>query len=138
MLADWLVPTAYYVVALGALGVVSKLALRCLTWQALVVWMGIGYVVLAVILLALGDLRLTLNADTWWAALAALLAVIGLVTLYLALGAGDASKVVPVSAGYPAVTLLLSAIVLSESVTIAGVAGMVLVVGGVAILTAAR
>lgn len=134
----WLLPTAVYVLAIGALGVVSKTALYSMAWQGLVVWMGIGYAVLVVVLLLTGDLALTLNADTWWAIASAVLVIAGLVLLYLALGAGDANKVVPVSAAYPAVTLLLSVVALSESLTVPRLAGMLLVVGGVSILTAAK
>jgi transporter family protein len=134
----WLLPTAVYVLAVGALGVVSKTALYSIAWQGLVVWMGIGYGVLTAVLLLTGDLALTLNADTWWAIASAALVIAGLILLYLALGAGDATKVVPVSAAYPAVTLLLSFVVLSESVTVAKLGGMLLVVAGVSILTAAK
>jgi transporter family protein len=134
----WLLPTAVYVLAIGALGVVGKTALNSMAWQRLVVWMGIGYAVLAVVLLLAGDLALTLNADTPWAIASAALVIAGLVLLYLALGTGDASKVVPVSAAYPAVTLLLSVVALSESLTVASLGGMLLVVAGVSILTAAK
>jgi hypothetical protein len=35
-MAKWLVPTLGYAMALGAAGVTSKLALRSVTWQGLV------------------------------------------------------------------------------------------------------
>lgn len=133
-----MVPTLGYVLAVGALGVSSKLALRTLPWQGLLVWMGAGYPIVLVVLLALGDLDVTLVADTWWAMASASLAVGGLIALYVALGTGEASKVVPVSAAYPVVTLVLSALVLSESLTFARAGGMMLVVCGVVLITAAR
>jgi transporter family protein len=138
MNAHWLIPTAAYVTAAGGLGVVSKLALQTLNWQHLLVWMGVGYAGVVAVLLALGDARLQLVGDTLWAVFSAVLVVGGLVVLYEALATGDASKVVPVSSAYPAVTLFLSGLVLSEPVSLAGVGGVCLVVAGVVVLTTAR
>lgn len=138
MLARWLVPTLVYVAAVGALGVTSKLALRTLPWQALVTWTGLGYVCVTAFLLVSGQARLGFVHDTSWAVLSGVMAIGGLVALYLALTTGEASKVVPISAAYPAVTVLLSAAALSESVSLARAGGMALVVGGVIVLTTAH
>lgn len=131
----WLLPTLGYVVGLGALGVTSKLALRTLPWQQLIVWSGVGYVITAGVLLGLKPTGLRWETNVLWAMLSAALAIVSLILLYVALGTGQASKVIPVSAAYPAVTLILSALVLSENVSLARVAGMVLVVVGVVVLT---
>jgi uncharacterized membrane protein len=135
--AAWLVPTLAYVVTLGALGVTSKLALRTLDWQELVVWTAGAYALAAVAILALGGGSLHLESNTWWALLSALIVVSSLVLLYIALGNGEASKIVPITAAYPAVTLVLSALFLSESVTVAKLGGMLLVLAGVVVLTVA-
>ena len=45
--AKWLIPTIVYIFAGGGLGILSKVALRQLRWQDLVLWTGIGYVILA-------------------------------------------------------------------------------------------
>ena len=138
MTLRWLLPTVLYVVLIGGLGVASKLALRDLAWQDLIVWTTVGYIVVAVVMLAGGHASLGLGEGSAWAMLAGALAIGGLIALYIALGTGEASKVVPVSAAYPAVTLLLSALFLSESVSPARACGMTLVVAGVVVLTAAR
>ena len=70
-----------------------------------------------------------------WAALSAVLAIGSMICLYLALGAGEASTVTAVSAAYPAVTLVLSALVLAERISPARVLGMALVIAGVVVLT---
>lgn len=67
-----------------------------------------------------------------------MLAVGALILLYAALSSGEASKVVPVTAAYPALTLVLSALFLSENVSPARIVGMLLVVSGVVLLTSAR
>ena len=137
MTASWLAPTFAYVVTLGALGVTAKLALRTLPWQQLVVWTAIVYAVAAVLIIALGDRGPGFESNSWWALASGVIVVSSLVLLYVALGNGEASKIIPITAAYPAVTLVLSALFLSEDVSLAKVGGMALILGGVVILTVA-
>jgi len=132
----WLAPTLYYVVAVGALGITGKLALRTLVWQDLVLWTGLGYILVAGFLLLSGQTELKFTAGSGWALASAGIAISSLIALYLALTVGKASTVVPITAAYPAVTLLLAAAVLSEQLTLVRVAGVLLVIAGVVILTA--
>ncbi len=131
----WLLPTLGFVVTLGAVGVTSKLALRTLVWQDLIVWTTVVYVVVAAYLLVSGQGSFGSGRDVWWALLTAVLAIISLIMLYLALGKAPASKVIPVSAAYPAFTLLLAALVLSEDISLVKVVGLALVIGGVVLIT---
>jgi len=132
----WLAPTLYYVVAVGALGITSKLALRALVWQDLILWTGAGYILAAGVLLAIGQTSVRVVTGTGWAVLSAGIAISSLIALYLALTSGKASTVIPVTAAYPAVTLLLAAAFLGERITLVRAAGVVLVIGGVVLLTA--
>jgi bacterial/archaeal transporter family protein len=133
----WIVPTLYYIVSVGALGVTSKLALRTLHWQDLILWTGAGYVLVAGALLALGQTSVRIVAGTGWAIASGALAISGLICLYLALNTGRAGTVVPMTAAYPAVTLLLAAAVLHEQITPAKLGGVLLVIVGVVVLTVA-
>lgn len=133
----WLIPTLAYVVTLGALGVTSKLALRTLDWQELVIWTTGAYLLASVVLLAFGGGGIHLESNSWWAAISALIVVSSLVLLYIALGHGEASKIIPITAAYPAVTMIGAALFLSESITPAKVGGMLLVLAGVVVLTVA-
>jgi bacterial/archaeal transporter family protein len=133
----WLVPTMIYVVALGSVGVTSKLALRHLGWHDLILWSGIIYVFVVGGLLARGQTALKVVQGTSWALVSAVVAISSLIMLYVALGTGEASKVVPISAAYPAFTLVLSAVVLRERLTAARVIGVAMVIGGVIIVTTA-
>ena len=135
--ASWLVPTLAYVVTLGALGVTSKLALRTLDWQELVIWSAGAYLLVAVVLLAVGGGSIHFETNSWWAALSAFIVVSSLILLYVALGNGEASKIIPITAAYPAVTLIGAALFLSESISVAKVGGMLLVLAGVVVLTVA-
>lgn len=128
---SWLLLTLGYVVALGIVGVTSKLALRSLSWQDLLLVTALVYAATAAALVLAGRAGLHWEHNTIWALVSAVCVVSALVFLYTALGHGEASKVVSVSAAYPAVTLVLSAIVLSEEITPVKALGMVLVIGGV-------
>lgn len=133
----WLIPTLGYVVALGVWGIAGKLALRSLSWGDVLLVTAAVYSLTAIMLVVIGRAGVRLESNTWWALLAAVCVVSALVFFYLALEGGEASKVVPVSAAYPAVTLVLSAIFLSENVSLAKVGGLLLVIGGVIVLSVA-
>ena len=136
-MSAWLLPTLGYVVLVGSLGVFGKLALRGLSWQELLIWTAAAYAATALALLAFGGAGLRFEAHTWWAIAAAVCTVGSLILFYLALGNGEASTVIPISAAYPAVTLILAALMLSEHVSLFKVGGMLLVIGGVIVLTVA-
>jgi bacterial/archaeal transporter family protein len=136
--AKWLVPTLGYVALLGGLGVTSKLALRSLPWQTLILCSGLGYIFTVALLSGLGQVKVEWTIDFFWAAASAVLAIGALILLYVALNTGEASKVVPISAAYPAVTLVLAAIFLGEAFTVARAGGALLVIAGVVVLTTVK
>jgi transporter family protein len=57
--------------------------------------------------------------------------LLGMWTYYTVLKAEPTSKIVPIAACYPLVTVLLSALILKEGVTISRLIGTVLIVSGV-------
>jgi transporter family protein len=132
----WLVPTVVYVCIIGALGVTTKLALRTAGWQELFVWSAVSYVAVAAVLVGSGAAQVRLREGSGWILLTALMVALSLIAFYVALGQGEASKVVPVTAAYPVVTLVLAAAFLSEPVSAVRLAGVGLVVSGVVIVTA--
>jgi transporter family protein len=134
-MSGWILPSIGYAVTLGSLGVFTKLALRSLHWTELVVWAAACYAVATVILVGPYGVRLHLGFGGAMAALAGMMAVLGLVLIFVALGRGDVSQVIPVTSSYPVLTLLVSAVVLSEEITLTGVLGTLLVVSGVIVLT---
>jgi transporter family protein len=71
-----------------------------------------------------------------WAVVAGTLAVLSLAALYVALGNGEASIVIPVSSAFPIVTLLLAWLLLGERLTVRRSLGTVVVVAGVVVITA--
>ena len=131
---QWLLPSVIYAVLLGFVGVTTKLLVRDLSWQVIFVWATMPYVVVALGLVFFAGTRLSFSVNGGYAALSGLFAALGLVTLIVALGNGEASLVVPIGATYPLVTTGVAVAVLSERVTRLRVIGTVLVVIGVAIL----
>jgi uncharacterized membrane protein len=137
-MAKWLVPTLGYAIALGAAGVTSKLALRSVTWQGLVLLVTPVYILCTIAFLSLGDVQIGGGIDLFWGIVSSILMVAALIFLYVALGGGEAAKVASVGAAYPAVTLIGSAIFLGEAFTVGRALGVAMVIGGVVVLTAVR
>lgn len=131
----WLLPTLGYVAVLGIWGVTGKLALRSLSWQDVLLITAVVYVVVATGLVLLGQASFHADSNNWWALASAACVVSALIFIYIALGSGEVSKVIPVSAAYPALAMALSAVFLSESLTAGKVVGALVVVGGVVLIS---
>jgi bacterial/archaeal transporter family protein len=132
---SWLLPTLGYIVTLGAAGVTTKLALRTITWQQLVLWVPLVYAAFSIAFVAFSGARLPFGAGGAWALLTAVLAASALILFFVALTRGQASRIVPATSAYPVVTLLGSALFLSESITLARIAGTALVIAGVVLIS---
>jgi bacterial/archaeal transporter family protein len=134
---SWLIPSLIYMLAIGALGVTTKVALRHLSWQQVILWTAIVYFIIAVVMIAGGIASVRVGPGTIMAIVSGLLASGGLIMFYIALRHGTASRVVPITSAYPLVTIILSAIVLTEHITALRVFASLLVVGGVVLLSVA-
>lgn len=137
-MAKWLVPTLGYAMALGAAGVTSKLALRSVTWQGLILLITPVYLATTLGLVAIGGIEIGGGINLFWGIVSSVLMVSALILLYVALGAGEAAKVASVGAAYPAITLLGSALFLGEAFTLGRAMGVALVIGGVVVLTTVK
>jgi len=134
-MAPWILPTLVYAVLVGTAGVTTKLALRTISWEQLVLWVPIAYVVIAAILVATRGTRFPLGTGGAWAAVTAICMALALIVLYYALTQGEASQVVPASSAYPAITLIGAALFLGESVTPTRIVGTALVIAGVVLIS---
>lgn len=132
----WLICALYYAVSLGALGITSSKALAHLQWYDLILWSGIGYVLVAGFLVISGHAAVRITSGSWWAILSAGLAISALVSLYVGLQHGSAAKVVTVGAAYPAVTVLLAALFLSERLTVPHILGVLFIIAGGVLISA--
>ena len=126
-MSGWIVPSLAYVLLLGGLGVTVRFALRGLTWRELVVWTATAYVIVAIVLLAVGTpLRFPGGLPGGMA----------VISLYIALDRGEVSRVTPLTTAYPFITVFLAAAVLSEKLTWQALVGSGLIVGGGIVISA--
>ena len=131
----WVLPIAGYVGLLGAAGITSKLALETIDWRQLILWVPICYLVVGSYLVLVDGVSLPLGRGGMWAAVTGICAAGSLILLFVSLSRGEAGVVVPVSSAYPVVTLAGGALFLSESITVSRVIGVLLVIGGVVVLS---
>ena len=133
-MAGWLPPTIAYILILGAGGVTAKLALRTITWEQLVLWVPVAYIVFSAFLLIKGT-TFPLGVGGGWAAATAFAASSALILFFYALTKGPASQVTPATSIYPVVTVIGSVLFLAEKFTVARGVGTGLVVAGVVLLS---
>ncbi|HKP18770.1 MAG TPA: EamA family transporter [Gaiellaceae bacterium] len=134
-MAGWIVPTLGYIVVLGAGGVTAKLALRTITWEQLVLWVPIAYIVFSAILVIFNGTRFPSGVGSAWGAVTAFAMSSALILLFNALSKGAANQVLPASSAYPVITLIGAALFLAEKITVVRGIGTALVVGGVVLLS---
>ena len=135
LISGWIPPTLAYIFLLGAAGVTAKLALRTISWQQLVLWVPLLYIMFAVTFVVANGTKFPLGAGGAWAAATAFCASSALVLFLYALTKGPASQVTPASSAYPIVTVIGSALFLSERLTLIRGVGTALVVAGVVLLS---
>jgi drug/metabolite transporter (DMT)-like permease len=134
-MAAWVPPTIAYILVLGAGGVTAKLALRTISWEQLVLWVPVAYIVFSAVLLIFRGTRFPLGVGSGWAAATAFAASSALILFFYALTKGPASQVTPATSAYPVVTVIGSALFLSEKLTLVRGLGTALVVAGVVLLS---
>jgi uncharacterized membrane protein len=133
-MAGWIPPTIAYIVILGAAGVTAKLALRTISWEQLVLWVPIAYIVFSAIFVVFDGARFPVGVGGAWAAATAFAASSALILFFYALTKGPASQVTPATSAYPIVTVIGSALFLGEKITLVRGIGTGLVILGVVLL----
>lgn len=121
----WVGWSVVALVCWGTWPVLNKLALRTLEWPHLLVASWLVMTVTVLVLLANRvDPRALLSRDGALAIAAAMTSLVAVVSFYFALRSGPAATVTPLSALYPAVTVILAVAVLRESPSALQWAGM--------------
>src|SRR6266849_5557447 len=134
-MAGWIPPTIGYILVLGAAGVTAKLALRTITWEQLLLWVPVAYIVFSLGLVVFKGTSFPLGVGGGWAAVTAFCASAALILFFYALTKGPASQVAPATSAYPIVTVIGSALFLAEKLTLVRGLGTALVVAGVVLLS---
>ena len=126
----WLLWSLGAIVLWGFWGVVVKHTLSLIDWRLLLTVSLAGYIL--PLALVWTTLRPGSIAFSWgalgWAVLAGLLTQGAIIMFYRALETGRASLVVPITAIYPALTVLLAVLILKESLRPTQVLGVGLAV----------
>ncbi|MDI6853956.1 MAG: EamA family transporter [Deltaproteobacteria bacterium] len=120
----------------GVWGLLTKVATLHLPPFAAYLVSTLGYLPIIGILLIGSGFRVPWQAAGWSASLAAgICAALGLLCYYRALAGGQAAKVVPVTALYPLVTVVLSYFLLKEPITMRHLAGIAAALAAVWLLS---
>lgn len=141
MSAGWVGPTAVYVLLVGVFGISAKYGLRQVTWQGLLALTTGAYAVVFAIFLAIGfpfrvdDAKGNPAFDWPMVVVASVIPPLTIVLFFLALSRGPVTRIVPITSAYPLITVVLGALFLSERVTWQVGLGVLLVVGGVVLLS---
>jgi len=136
----WLLASIAVILAWGLWGFALKYASLNLEWYHVYVASALGailvYTTFTLAMIASGRLPLGVNSKSLAAAmLGGFLGAFGGLLLVLALRLGEASIIVPLTSVYPAVTALLSALLLGEDITVKKALGIALAIAAVVILS---
>lgn len=131
---SWLLPVLGFLLANGLIGVTSKLALREVSWHVVLLWTTICYSLLGFCIFISG-VGFAVNESIGWVAVMGILVPGTLILLFVALTNGDVSRVIPIGAAYPAITVFAAALFLDERLTLTRIAGTLLVIVGVILVS---
>jgi uncharacterized membrane protein len=131
---DWKLLFAIYLATAGLWGFLLKVALTNLNWKTVMVygWMA---VVIPFVPLFLKDVHVGLTRYHGLAMAIGVLGAVSAMTLYKLLSLKHVSLVIPLTAPYMLITVMLSCIFLKEPVTLKTVLGAVLSIVAVVLLT---
>lgn len=135
VLEGWVPVALAYTLGVGALGITTKLALRELNWAGILVCTGSIYAVAAVGLLATGLPDVGRGWPLVFGAVTGALAAGSLILFFVALSLGPANRVVPVTAAYPVVTVVLASLFLGEPLALRSLIGSAIVAAGIIVVT---
>jgi len=132
----WLAAALLALLLWGAWGVALKYASVGVTWYQLYFYSNLA--ILAVMLVMLAVFRGSLAASKMnigYAFAAGLMGTLGYIFLVIAVQHGRVSIVVPMTAMYPAVTVILSVLLLGENITLRHALGIALALVSVLLLS---
>ncbi|MFN4045827.1 MAG: EamA family transporter [Acidilobaceae archaeon] len=136
----WLIASLMVILIWGLWGVMLKYAGLYMEWYYVYAGSAMGafivYAIFISILTITGKLSISLQAKPLAiAAAGGLLGALGGILMVIALKAGEASIVVPLTALYPLVTVLVSYAILGEPMTARKMAGLMLAIIAVILLS---
>ncbi len=126
-MSGWLTLAVAAVVLWGLWGVLGKVASQFLPFQAVYAVGVVGHLCTVMAVLAATGFQVPWHPLGWAAALGAgLCTSLGLLCFYGALAQGSATVVVPLTSLYPVITVVVSQLLLHETLTLRHLAGIAL------------
>lgn len=133
---DWLIYALMATTVYGFWGFFPKLASDYLDPKSAMVYQTLGSIVGTLVILATLRFRLPVQIKGMtFSMLTGIAGVVGTQFLLMALSKGKATLVIPVTALYPIGTILLAILILKETLTLRQIAGMLLSLVAIFLLT---
>lgn len=123
----WIIPSVMALILWGIWGFLAKLSSELVDWKKYMAVAGIIYLALSLTLIIAYKIDLTQNVrGVLMSAAATIAGSIGTIFLYIALEREKASIVIPFTALYPAITAILSILLLGERPSLPQILGIFL------------
>lgn len=123
----WLHYSIISLIFYGIWGFTLKVATKGLNAQSLLITEMAGFTVMAVLILVFMNFKFETHPKaSWWAFVAGLIAAVATIALMLALSKGKTSVVVTMTALYPIITIILSLLLLKETIDLRQGVGVLL------------
>lgn len=125
--SEWFIPAALSLVLWGVWGVFQKLATNQMAPRNVYFVSALGGIAVVLVMLSFSKFPLRMSFEgTFFGVLAGVCSSLGGLLFLQALSRGEAALVIPFTALYPVVSLILSFIVLDETITLKQGIGIVL------------
>src|SRR3990172_3679650 len=115
---NWIALSLIALICWGLWGFFTKLASRYLDWTQILLISAAVSLLTATVVFSAGKPQIQVHSPGFiYALLAGVTGAIALVAFYNAVGSGNVSIVVPLTALYPVITIVLSFLILSERIS---------------------
>jgi transporter family protein len=133
---NWIILSLIAVIMWGIWGFLAKLVMNFIGWKEYVVASGIGsFTVILITYLLFKPGIFVKNFSFYLAFLTGVIGTLPTIFFYLALTFERASIIVPLTSTYPIVTVILSILILKESITLIEGVAIILVLIGMLLLS---
>ncbi len=133
---NWIVSSLVALICWGLWGFFTKLASRYLDWTQILLISSVVSLLTATVVFLVGKPQIDTHSPGFvYALLAGATGALALVAFYNAVGTGSVSIVVPLTALYPVVTIVLSFLILSERISPLKGLGLALALAAIVLLS---
>jgi len=135
MAETWFVLSVITLLLWGIWGLLEKIALNTLSWQQTFIIASFGIISTVLIFFLFTRPQISISQGFYYAVLGGLIGGLGVILFYYALSQGKASVVIPLTALYPVVTVILSFLILQEKITLVQGVGILFALASIFLLS---